>query len=106
MIQTLFKASDPALVHASGLNTFNSQLKLNCLPLWICLQSLGHDGILERVKASCKLVRILYPASKVGVMLLYRNHASRVVYIDILVVYTGLGLFCYNKLVFQSSVLC
>lgn len=61
---TLFKASDPALVHASGLNTFNSQLKLNCLPLWICLQSLGHDGILERVKSSCKLAECLYEELK------------------------------------------
>ncbi|XP_033734723.1 putative pyridoxal-dependent decarboxylase domain-containing protein 2 [Pecten maximus] len=56
---TLYKASDPALVHAAGLNTFNPQIKLNCLPIWICLQSLGHDGIVERVKQSCDLAEYL-----------------------------------------------
>ncbi|KAL5018348.1 hypothetical protein ScPMuIL_004070 [Solemya velum] len=57
---TLFKAADPALVHAAGLNTFNPQLKLNCLPIWICLQSLGHDGIVGRVKKSCDLAKLLF----------------------------------------------
>ncbi|KAL3876662.1 hypothetical protein ACJMK2_034467 [Sinanodonta woodiana] len=57
---TMFKASDPSLVHAAGLNTFNPQLKLNCLPLWIALQSLGLDGILERIQHSCDLAKLLY----------------------------------------------
>ncbi|XP_071128576.1 putative pyridoxal-dependent decarboxylase domain-containing protein 2 isoform X1 [Mytilus edulis] len=57
---TLYKTNDPALVIAAGLNTFNSQLKLNCLPLWICLQSFGHDGIVDRVKSSCDLAEALY----------------------------------------------
>ncbi|OWF47610.1 putative pyridoxal-dependent decarboxylase domain-containing protein 2 [Mizuhopecten yessoensis] len=57
---TLYKSSDPALVHAAGLNTFNPQIKLNCLPIWICLQSLGHDGIVERVKQSCDLAEQLH----------------------------------------------
>ncbi|XP_069123484.1 putative pyridoxal-dependent decarboxylase domain-containing protein 2 [Argopecten irradians] len=57
---TLYKSSDPALVHAAGLNTFNPQIKLNCLPIWICLQSLGHDGIVERVKQSCDLAEYLH----------------------------------------------
>ncbi|XP_060067143.1 putative pyridoxal-dependent decarboxylase domain-containing protein 2 [Ylistrum balloti] len=56
---TLYKSSDPALVHAAGLNTFNPQIKLNCLPIWICLQSLGHDGIVNRVKQSCDLAEYL-----------------------------------------------
>jgi len=52
----LYKTNDPTLVIAAGLNTFNAQLKLNCLPLWICLQSLGHDGIVERITDACDLV--------------------------------------------------
>ncbi|XP_067673201.1 putative pyridoxal-dependent decarboxylase domain-containing protein 2 [Haliotis asinina] len=56
---TLYKSTDPTLDHAAGLNTFVSELKLSCLPLWICLQSLGHDGIVARVKHSCDLGKTL-----------------------------------------------
>lgn len=58
-VKTLYKASDPALELAAGLNTFNPQLKLNCLPLWIVLQSLGHDGIVDRIKHCCNLASVL-----------------------------------------------
>nr|XP_022319864.1 putative pyridoxal-dependent decarboxylase domain-containing protein 2 isoform X1 [Crassostrea virginica] len=57
---TLYKASDPALELAAGLNTFNPQLKLNCLPLWIVLQSLGHDGIVDRIKHCCNLAEKMH----------------------------------------------
>lgn len=59
MWQTMYKSSDPALELAAGLSTFNPQLKLNCLPLWIVLQSLGHDGIVDRIKHCCNLVIVL-----------------------------------------------
>ncbi|XP_064613537.1 pyridoxal-dependent decarboxylase domain-containing protein 1-like [Liolophura sinensis] len=61
---TLYKKCDPALSHAIGLNTFNPQLKLNSLPLWVCLQTLGHDGILERVKSACKLAEDMFEKIK------------------------------------------
>ncbi|XP_048764504.2 putative pyridoxal-dependent decarboxylase domain-containing protein 2 isoform X2 [Ostrea edulis] len=57
---TLYRNTDPALELAAGLNSFNPQLKLNCLPLWIVLQSLGHDGIVDRVKHCCKLADKLH----------------------------------------------
>eukprot|EP00105_Crassostrea_gigas_P024846 XP_011445238.1 PREDICTED: putative pyridoxal-dependent decarboxylase domain-containing protein 2 isoform X3 [Crassostrea gigas] len=57
---TLYKSSDPALELAAGLSTFNPQLKLNCLPLWIVLQSLGHDGIVDRIKHCCNLAEKMH----------------------------------------------
>ncbi|XP_061167999.1 putative pyridoxal-dependent decarboxylase domain-containing protein 2 isoform X2 [Saccostrea echinata] len=57
---TLYKTTDPALELAAGLNTFTPQLKLNCLPLWIILQSLGHDGIVDRIKHCCTLAEKMH----------------------------------------------
>ncbi|KAL4239384.1 Pyridoxal-dependent decarboxylase domain-containing protein 1 [Mactra antiquata] len=57
---TLFKVADPTLVHAASLMTFNPNLKLNCLPLWVVLQSLGIEQIEERISSSCKLAEYMY----------------------------------------------
>ncbi|XP_041362368.1 putative pyridoxal-dependent decarboxylase domain-containing protein 2 [Gigantopelta aegis] len=59
---TMFKTEgcDPTLIHAARLNTFNFRLKLSCLPLWICLQTLGHDGIVDRVKSSVNLSKAMF----------------------------------------------
>ncbi|KAK7113608.1 hypothetical protein V1264_012864 [Littorina saxatilis] len=57
---TLFKTSDPNLMHAAGLNTFNTALKLNCLPYWMCLLTLGHQGLISRITHACDLAKSLY----------------------------------------------
>jgi hypothetical protein len=54
---TLYKMADPALAHAVGLTTFNLRAKLSCLPLWLCLQSLGHEGVIKRVKHAIDLAK-------------------------------------------------
>ena len=56
--QTLFKELDATLMHAAGLNTFNTALKLNCLPYWMCLLTLGHQGIVARITHACDLVSV------------------------------------------------
>lgn len=57
---TLFKDSEQALTEAAGLTTVDSRLQLKCLPLWMCLQSLGHEGMVDRIKASTNLAKILF----------------------------------------------
>ncbi|KAK6168927.1 hypothetical protein SNE40_020081 [Patella caerulea] len=57
---TLYKTPDPTLAIAAGLNAFNPRLKLSCLSIWICLQSLGHDGIISKIKASTHLAKKLF----------------------------------------------
>ncbi|XP_023239036.1 putative pyridoxal-dependent decarboxylase domain-containing protein 2 isoform X1 [Centruroides sculpturatus] len=47
---TLYKAGEPAWVHAAGLSSFNLNVRLNCLPIWVILQSLGHEGAMQRIK--------------------------------------------------------
>jgi hypothetical protein len=55
---TLYKTSDVALARAAGLATFNARYKLNCLPLWVCLQNLGHEGVVARIQYSMELVSL------------------------------------------------
>ena len=55
-MQTLYKTSDPVLARSAGLATFNARYKLICLPLWVCLQNLGHEGVVARVQYSIELV--------------------------------------------------
>ncbi|XP_025110203.1 putative pyridoxal-dependent decarboxylase domain-containing protein 2 [Pomacea canaliculata] len=57
---TIFKESDATLVHAAGLNTFNTKLKLMSLPIWMVLLNIGHEGIVKRITFSCDLAKQLY----------------------------------------------
>ncbi|XP_014671448.1 PREDICTED: putative pyridoxal-dependent decarboxylase domain-containing protein 2 [Priapulus caudatus] len=57
---SLYAASEPALVHAAGLAAFNSHLRLSCLPLWLCLQKLGSEGVCGRVGHACELSVVLH----------------------------------------------
>ncbi|CAG5122534.1 unnamed protein product, partial [Candidula unifasciata] len=57
---TLFKDSDRLLTEAAGLTTVNAKLQLRCLPLWMCLQSLGHEGMVAKIKFSCELAKTLF----------------------------------------------
>uniref|UniRef100_A0A2I3GLT0 Pyridoxal-dependent decarboxylase domain-containing protein 1 n=1 Tax=Nomascus leucogenys TaxID=61853 RepID=A0A2I3GLT0_NOMLE len=53
---TLYKHDDPALTLVAGLTSNKPTDKLRALPLWLSLQYLGLDGIVERIKHACELV--------------------------------------------------
>uniref|UniRef100_A0AAY4C666 Pyridoxal-dependent decarboxylase domain-containing protein 1 n=1 Tax=Denticeps clupeoides TaxID=299321 RepID=A0AAY4C666_9TELE len=55
---TLYRHEDPALTLAAGLTSSLPAEKLRALPLWLSLQYLGHDGIVERIKKTSELVSI------------------------------------------------
>ncbi|XP_076459131.1 putative pyridoxal-dependent decarboxylase domain-containing protein 2 [Babylonia areolata] len=57
---TLYKSSDDMLVQAAGLSAFSPSLKLSCLPHWMCLLTMGHEGIVQRLTHSCDLAKQLY----------------------------------------------
>uniref|UniRef100_A0A8C3PX00 Pyridoxal-dependent decarboxylase domain-containing protein 1 n=1 Tax=Chrysolophus pictus TaxID=9089 RepID=A0A8C3PX00_CHRPC len=52
---TLYKHEDPSLSLAAGLTSSQPVEKLRALPLWLSLQYLGHDGIVERIKHASQL---------------------------------------------------
>uniref|UniRef100_A0A4W4FXP1 Pyridoxal-dependent decarboxylase domain-containing protein 1 n=1 Tax=Electrophorus electricus TaxID=8005 RepID=A0A4W4FXP1_ELEEL len=54
---TLYRHEDPALSLAAGLTSSHPVEKLRALPLWLSLQYLGHDGIVERIRHASQLVR-------------------------------------------------
>lgn len=56
---TLYKSGEAALVHAAGLSSYSVHSKLQCLPLWVGLQSLGHQGLLQRVIHCLRLSEML-----------------------------------------------
>uniref|UniRef100_A0A8C1ISS0 Pyridoxal-dependent decarboxylase domain-containing protein 1 n=1 Tax=Cyprinus carpio TaxID=7962 RepID=A0A8C1ISS0_CYPCA len=56
---TLYRHEDPALSLAAGLTSSQPVEKLRALPLWLSLQYLGHDGILQRIKHASQLVSTL-----------------------------------------------
>ncbi|KAA0705554.1 Pyridoxal-dependent decarboxylase domain-containing protein 1 [Triplophysa tibetana] len=53
---TLYRHDDPALSLSAGLTSSQPVEKLRALPLWLSLQYLGHDGIVERIKQATLLV--------------------------------------------------
>ncbi|KAJ7989638.1 hypothetical protein DPEC_G00306610 [Dallia pectoralis] len=56
---TLYRHDDPALTLAAGLTSSNPVEKLRALPLWLSLQYLGHDGIVEKIRHAAELSRQL-----------------------------------------------
>uniref|UniRef100_A0A8D0GTW4 Pyridoxal-dependent decarboxylase domain-containing protein 1 n=1 Tax=Sphenodon punctatus TaxID=8508 RepID=A0A8D0GTW4_SPHPU len=52
---TLYRHDDPSLSLAAGLTSSQPVEKLRALPLWLSLQYLGHDGIVERIKHASQL---------------------------------------------------
>uniref|UniRef100_UPI00398E8AE2 pyridoxal-dependent decarboxylase domain-containing protein 1 isoform X2 n=1 Tax=Pristiophorus japonicus TaxID=55135 RepID=UPI00398E8AE2 len=52
---TLYRHEDPSLSLAAGLTTSQPVEKLRALPLWLSLQYLGHDGIVDRIKYASQL---------------------------------------------------
>ncbi|XP_047656985.1 pyridoxal-dependent decarboxylase domain-containing protein 1 isoform X2 [Tachysurus fulvidraco] len=52
---TLYRHEDPALSLAAGLTSSHPVEKLRALPLWLSLQYLGHDGIIEKIQHALQL---------------------------------------------------
>ncbi|XP_036445759.1 pyridoxal-dependent decarboxylase domain-containing protein 1 isoform X1 [Colossoma macropomum] len=52
---TLYRHEDPALSLAAGLTSSQPVEKLRALPLWLSLQYLGHDGIVEKIRHASQL---------------------------------------------------
>uniref|UniRef100_A0A8P4GDC3 Pyridoxal-dependent decarboxylase domain-containing protein 1 n=1 Tax=Dicentrarchus labrax TaxID=13489 RepID=A0A8P4GDC3_DICLA len=53
---TLYRHEDPALSLAAGLTSSQPVAKLRALPLWLSLQYLGHNGIVQKIKHATVLV--------------------------------------------------
>lgn len=61
---TLYRHEDPSLSLAAGLTSSQPVEKLRALPLWLSLQYLGHDGIVEKIKHASQLSRRLLESLK------------------------------------------
>ncbi|XP_033614630.1 pyridoxal-dependent decarboxylase domain-containing protein 1 [Fukomys damarensis] len=61
---TLYKHNNPALTLVAGLTSNKPADKLRALPLWLSLQYLGLDGIVEKIKHACQLSQRLQESLK------------------------------------------
>ncbi|XP_071357467.1 pyridoxal-dependent decarboxylase domain-containing protein 1 isoform X2 [Trachinotus anak] len=52
---TLYRHEDPALSLAAGLTSSQPVEKLRALPLWLSLQYLGHNGIVQKIRHATAL---------------------------------------------------
>ncbi|KAM6905411.1 pyridoxal-dependent decarboxylase domain-containing protein 1 [Xenentodon cancila] len=52
---TLYRHEDPALSLAAGLTSSKPAEKLQALPLWLSLQYLGHNGIVQKIRHATTL---------------------------------------------------
>ncbi|XP_070703694.1 pyridoxal-dependent decarboxylase domain-containing protein 1 [Pempheris klunzingeri] len=52
---TLYRHEDPALSLAAGLTSSQPVAKLRALPLWLSLQYLGHNGIVQKIRHASAL---------------------------------------------------
>lgn len=52
---TLYRHEDPALSLAAGLTSSQPVEKLRALPLWLSLQYLGHNGIVQKIRHATSL---------------------------------------------------
>ncbi|XP_045925966.1 pyridoxal-dependent decarboxylase domain-containing protein 1 isoform X2 [Micropterus dolomieu] len=52
---TLYRHEDPALSLAAGLTSSQPVAKLRALPLWLSLQYLGHNGIVQKIRHAAAL---------------------------------------------------
>ncbi|XP_053327613.1 pyridoxal-dependent decarboxylase domain-containing protein 1 isoform X2 [Spea bombifrons] len=57
---TLYRHEDPSLSLAAGLTCSQPVEKLRALPLWLSLQYLGHNGIVERINHASQLSQKLF----------------------------------------------
>uniref|UniRef100_A0A669BNE3 Pyridoxal-dependent decarboxylase domain-containing protein 1 n=1 Tax=Oreochromis niloticus TaxID=8128 RepID=A0A669BNE3_ORENI len=70
---TLYRHEDPALSLAAGLTSSHPVEKLRALPLWLSLQYLGHNGIVQKIKHATTLVRTVEDESDSPVVLFKFN---------------------------------
>ncbi|XP_047215377.1 pyridoxal-dependent decarboxylase domain-containing protein 1-like [Girardinichthys multiradiatus] len=56
---SLYRHEDPALSLAAGLTSSQPVKKLRALPLWLSLQYLGHNGIVQKIKHAAALSQYL-----------------------------------------------
>ncbi|KAM6965927.1 LOW QUALITY PROTEIN: pyridoxal-dependent decarboxylase domain-containing protein 1 [Tautogolabrus adspersus] len=52
---TLYRQEDPALSLAAGLTSSQPVVKLRALPIWLSLQHLGHNGIVQKIRYATEL---------------------------------------------------
>ncbi|XP_038067512.1 putative pyridoxal-dependent decarboxylase domain-containing protein 2 isoform X1 [Patiria miniata] len=52
---TLYKTADPAMSLAAGVGPSQLHDRLSALPLWLSLQSLGHNGVVAKLKYAADL---------------------------------------------------
>uniref|UniRef100_A0A8C8D080 Pyridoxal-dependent decarboxylase domain-containing protein 1 n=1 Tax=Oncorhynchus tshawytscha TaxID=74940 RepID=A0A8C8D080_ONCTS len=55
---TLYRHEDPALSLAAGLTSSQPVEKLRALPLWLSLQYLGQDGIVEKIRHAVMILDV------------------------------------------------
>uniref|UniRef100_A0A7N6AM99 Pyridoxal-dependent decarboxylase domain-containing protein 1 n=1 Tax=Anabas testudineus TaxID=64144 RepID=A0A7N6AM99_ANATE len=71
---TLYRHEDPALSLAAGLTSSQPVEKLRALPLWLSLQYLGHNRIVQQIRHAttllCDQLAHLVPTSGVDVVVL------------------------------------
>uniref|UniRef100_UPI0037E9A51B pyridoxal-dependent decarboxylase domain-containing protein 1 isoform X2 n=1 Tax=Semicossyphus pulcher TaxID=241346 RepID=UPI0037E9A51B len=64
---TLYRQEDPALSLAAGLTSSQPMVKLRALPLWLSLQYLGHNGIVQKIRHATELSQQLLQKLKTQV---------------------------------------
>ncbi|RXG53148.1 Pyridoxal-dependent decarboxylase domain-containing protein 1 [Armadillidium vulgare] len=52
---TLYRDYETAAVHTAGLTSLSLQVRLAALPLWMTLQTLGHNGVVSRFQHAFEL---------------------------------------------------
>ncbi|XP_013415606.1 putative pyridoxal-dependent decarboxylase domain-containing protein 2 isoform X2 [Lingula anatina] len=57
---TLYKTADSTQAYHAGLTSLQTHYKLSCLPIWVCLQNLGHEGVVNRIKLSVDLAEKMH----------------------------------------------
>uniref|UniRef100_A0A3B5LQL0 Uncharacterized protein n=1 Tax=Xiphophorus couchianus TaxID=32473 RepID=A0A3B5LQL0_9TELE len=70
---TLYRHEDPALSLAAGLTSSQPVEKLRALPLWLSLQYLGHNGIVQKIRHAAALVRMTFSETTVRRMTVFRH---------------------------------
>ncbi len=57
---TLYRTGDTEVAaQAAGLSTLNPSVRLNCLPLWCVLRSLGEARVQERIESVFQVLEVL-----------------------------------------------
>uniref|UniRef100_A0A8C9ZUR4 Pyridoxal-dependent decarboxylase domain-containing protein 1 n=1 Tax=Sander lucioperca TaxID=283035 RepID=A0A8C9ZUR4_SANLU len=57
---TLYRHEDPALSLAAGLTCSQPVARLRALPLWLSLQYLGHNGIVQKIRHATALYIVVF----------------------------------------------